>query len=260
MSCRNRRDPGSVEMDFRRIRDSSLLNVGGDQGVVNKLQNPQLIIFDLDGTLIDTAPDLVYATKVMLDQLGYRPIDEAHMTGWIGNGISMLIKRALTGEMNPSHTPDDFDQAFTIFAKAYADNVFNRSTIYPGVIDGLEQLKDNNFNLACITNKLSRFTQPLMEQSGLAGYFDFVGSGDEFDQLKPHPLPLISTARRFNVDPLKSLMVGDSQNDVGAGRAAGFYVVCVSYGYLNGGRVDDLKADLVIDSLADLPQYLLQVN
>lgn len=218
------------------------------------MQCPQLIVLDLDGTLIDSAPDLAYAIREMLDHLGRKQVSEQQVRNWIGNGVSMLVKRALNGEMQAEDEPLEFNRAFEVFSNIYVENVSVRSTLYPGVIQGLQQLSSSGFNLACITNKHSRFTRPLMERTGLGHYFDYVGCGDDFEHLKPHPLPLVKTAERFDANPAQSVMVGDSLNDIQAARAAGFRVCCVSYGYLNGLRVEDLNADLVIDSLTDLPK------
>jgi len=220
------------------------------------MQRPELIVIDLDGTLIDSAPDLAFATSEMLKRLGRTQVAEERVRNWIGNGADMLVKRALTGEMRPEKEPMEFQRALDVFSEIYADNVSVRSSLYMGVTEGLQQLREAGFNLACVTNKHSRFTLPLMERTGLGRYFDYVGCGDDFEYLKPHPISLIKTAERFNVAPVRSLMIGDSVNDVQAARAAGFQVFCVPYGYLNGLRVEDLNADLIIDSLSDLPNIL----
>ena len=217
------------------------------------MQRPKLIVIDLDGTLIDSAPDLTFAASEMLRHLGRAQVAEDRVREWIGNGADMLVKRALTGKMRPEEDPPEFQRALDVFSEIYAGNVSVRGSLYPGVIEGLQQLDEAEFNLACVTNKHSRFTRPLMERTGLGRYFDYVGCGDDFEHLKPHPLSLMKTAERFDVAPARSLMVGDSVNDVQAARAAGFQVFCVPYGYLNGLRVEDLNADLIIDSLADLP-------
>ena len=220
------------------------------------MQRPELIVIDLDGTLIDSAPDLAFAASEMLSRLGRAKVAEERVRKWIGNGAGMLVKRALTGEIWPEEDPPEFQRALDVFSEIYTDNVSVRSSLYPGVIEGLQQLGKAGFNLACVTNKHSRFTRPLMERTGLGRYFDYVGCGDDFEHLKPHPLSLLKTAERFDVAPEQSLMIGDSSNDVQAARAAGFRVFCVPYGYHNGLRVEDLNADLIIDSLADLSSVL----
>lgn len=217
---------------------------------------PDLVVFDLDGTLIDSAPDLAYAVNLMLDRLGREKVSEDQVRDWIGNGLSMLVKRALTGERQPLEDPPELAEALTTFSDFYAENIHVKSTVYSGVVEGLRELQNKGINLACVTNKIARFSRPLMERTGLAEYFDYLGSGDDFAQLKPHPLPLVKAAEWFKANPANSLMVGDSANDVKAARAAGYKVFCVPYGYLNGIPVEALNADLVIDSLADLPDLL----
>ncbi|MEN8261725.1 MAG: phosphoglycolate phosphatase [Pseudomonadota bacterium] len=220
-----------------------------------KLPRPRLVIVDLDGTMIDSAPDIGYATQVMLERLGLPPVDQADVCNWIGNGATMLVKRAMTGgDMHPSQDPEGLDEALAQYIDVYAAHVFDRGVVFPGVFEGLKRLKEEGYVLACVTNKHSRFTRPLMELSGIGQYMDYVGCGDEFERLKPDPLPLLKTAERFNVAPERAVMVGDSINDVEAGRAAGFITVCVSYGYRGEYRVEELGADRVVQSLAEVPE------
>jgi len=216
-------------------------------------RTPELIAFDLDGTLVDSSPDLADAIDAMLNRLGLPPAGEPRVKGWIGNGVGMLVKRALTGEMWPRGEPARFDEALPIFMDLYEANVCNRSRLFPGVADGLKQLKAAGFRLACITNKHSRFAGPLLDRLGVLQDMAFVGCGDQFEKHKPDPCPLLKTAERFAVDPSRALMVGDSANDVKAARAAGFMVVCVPYGYHGGQGVECLEPDAIVSSLAELP-------
>lgn len=220
---------------------------------------PELIVIDLDGTLVDSVPDLAYAVGKMLEQLGREPVSGDQIRNWVGNGVNMLVKRVLAGKMNPEEQPVGFDQAYPVFSDIYAQNISQRSQLYPGVLDGLDRLTDEGFMLACITNKHSRFTHTLLEKIGLAGYFQSIACGDTYLERKPHPMPLLKTAERFNIDPCNALMVGDSMNDVRAARAAGFGCVCVSYGYSGQYTTEELKADYVVESLAQLPALLAAV-
>ncbi|HYE34143.1 phosphoglycolate phosphatase [Methylocaldum sp.] len=213
---------------------------------------PELIVFDLDGTLVDSSPDLADAIDAMLERLGMPPAGEPRVNGWIGNGVDMLVKRALTGELWPQSEPARFDEALPIFMDLYETNICNRSRLFPGVADGLKQLKRTGFSTACVTNKHSRFTRPLLDQLGVLEDLDFVGCGDQFEKLKPDPYPLLKTAERFEVEPFRCLMVGDSVNDVKAARAAGFMVVCVPYGYHGGKGVECLEPDAIVASLTEL--------
>jgi phosphoglycolate phosphatase len=214
---------------------------------------PELIAFDLDGTLVDSSPDLADAVDAMLGRLGLPPAGEPQVNRWIGNGVDMLVKRALTGEPWPQDKPPRFDEALTMFMDLYEANVCNRSRLFPGVAEGLKQLKSAGFRLVCVTNKHSRFTRPVLDRLGVLQDMDFVGCGDEFKKHKPDPYPLLKTAEFFAVEPSRGLMVGDSANDVRAARAAGFMVVCVSYGYHGGNGVECLEPDAVVSSLTELP-------
>jgi phosphoglycolate phosphatase len=216
-------------------------------------RTPELIAFDLDGTLVDSSPDLADAVDAMLDRLGLPPAGEPRVKGWIGNGVDMLVKRALTGDMWPQDEPPRFNEALTMFMDLYAANVCNRSRLFPGVAEGLKQLKAAGFRLACVTNKHSRFTRPLLDRLGVLEFMDFVGCGDQFEKHKPDPCPLLKTAEFFGVEPSRALMVGDSANDVKAARAADFMVVCVPYGYHGGNGVECLKPDAIVSSLTELP-------
>lgn len=214
---------------------------------------PSLIVFDLDGTLVDSAPDLADAIDGMLNRLGLPPAGETAVRGWIGNGIPMLIKRGLTGELWPAAEPPGFGAALPLFMDLYQAGVCNRSRLYPGVTAGLARVRAAGIPAAVITNKASRFTIPLLGQLGIAEAFDYVGSGDQFKKPKPDPEPLLKTAARFGVNPAESWLVGDSINDAQAARAAGFPFVAVTYGYHGTAGVTALGADAVVDSLEALP-------
>ncbi|MCI0667724.1 MAG: phosphoglycolate phosphatase [Methylococcaceae bacterium] len=220
------------------------------------MARPRLVVIDLDGTLIDSAPDLIFAAQKMLEQLGQEPVGAEEIRNWIGNGVTMLVKRVLTRKIEPDEPVNGFDRAQQIFSDLYAANLSERSRLYPGVQEGLEELRREGFLLACITNKHSRFTGRLLEQIGLAGYFRSVVCGDTYEERKPHPMPLLKTAERFNIEPCEAVMVGDSINDVRAARAAGFLSVCVPYGYVGSYTVEELGADHVIESIAELPALL----
>ena len=218
---------------------------------------PELIAFDLDGTLVDSAPDLAWALDAMLARLGRPPVGLERARGWIGNGVDMLIKRAMTGQMWPESEPEDFQEGMRLFLEFHEAHLCERGSLYPGVLEGLRDLKAEGYATAVITNKLARFTEPLLEQLGLTGYLDFIGSGDRFERIKPDPLPLLETAERFGARPERCLMVGDSANDVRAARAAGYAILCVSYGYRGEVATPEaLGADGILDSIGELPAIL----
>jgi phosphoglycolate phosphatase len=220
------------------------------------LPRAELIVFDLDGTLVDSAPDLAYCADTMLGRMGRAPAGLERVRGWVGNGVAMLVKRALTFEMWPQGEPEGFAEALPLFMALYADNVCERSRVFPGVLEGIHALKAEGYTLACVTNKHSDFTLPLLEKLGVAQFLDYVGCGDQFQHHKPHPEPLLKTAERFGLTPDQCLMVGDSENDVEAARSAGYRIVCVTYGYRRCPNPENLNADALIESIADLPAFL----
>jgi phosphoglycolate phosphatase len=208
----------------------------------------QAIVIDLDGTLLDTAPELCEAANRMLRDMDYTPVSRALLASYIGNGISWLVKRALTGDMHA--TPDSalYDHALPIFEKHYTELLLHSKT-FDGVIEGLDAMKAAGFRLGCITNKVARYTEPLLNGIGLAKYFEIVLSGDTLPEKKPHPLPLLHAAKFFGVPIEKLLLIGDSLSDTLAARAAGCPVFCVPYGYNHGEPVESLDLDAVIANL-----------
>lgn len=210
------------------------------------------IVIDLDGTLLHTAPELAEAANRMLRDMGRPAVSQDLLMSYIGNGISWLVKRALTGDMHAEPDAALFDQAMPIFEKHYTELLL-QSKPFDGVIAGLDAMKAAGFKLGCITNKLARYTEPLLNGIGLAPYFDIILSGDSLPEKKPHPLPLLHSAKFFGVPVDRQLLIGDSLNDAVAARAAGCPVFCVPYGYNHGEPVDDLDLDAVV---TDLPAAL----
>ena len=209
------------------------------------------IVIDLDGTLLHTAPELVASANGMLRDLGRPAVSQDLLTSYIGNGVSWLVKRALTGDMHAEPVANLYEQALPIFEQHY-NELLLQSKPFEGVITGLDALQAAGFRLGCITNKVKRYTEPLLEGLGLAHYFEIVLSGDSLPEKKPHPLPLLHAAKFFGVPVEQVLLIGDSLNDTVAARAAGCPVVCVPYGYNHGEPVDKLDLDAVIDTLPDV--------
>jgi len=198
------------------------------------LLQPKMILIDLDGTLVDSVPDLAYCVDAMLARLGRPARGEAAVRTWVGNGVERLVRRALSGRLDGEPDEADYQRAYPIFLELYAENTCNRSALYPGVREGLEFLREAGYPLGCVTNKAARFTEPLLQQLGIRDFFSIVISGDSLPRQKPDPLPLIHAAGHFGVKPEESLMIGDSVSDVTAARAAGFRIICTSYGYNHG--------------------------
>ncbi|APV48752.1 phosphoglycolate phosphatase [Betaproteobacteria bacterium GR16-43] len=204
------------------------------------------VLLDLDGTLLDTAPDIASAANRMLLQLGRATLPEAQVVEFIGKGVANLVHRVLaeTGGDGGAH-----DHALEIFENTYLAHVADRSRPYPGVIAGLDRFRARGMALACVTNKASRFTLPLLAATGLSPYFGAVVSGDDVARRKPEPDAFLAAAGALGVTPAESWVIGDSANDVKAARAAGMAVVVVPYGYREGLAVEALGADAVVASL-----------
>ncbi|MCR4304685.1 MAG: phosphoglycolate phosphatase [Gallionella sp.] len=210
------------------------------------------IVIDLDGTLLHTAPELTEAANLMLREMDYAPVAPELLMSYIGNGISWLVKRALTGDMHATPDAALYEHALPIFEKHYTGLLLN-SKPFDGVIAGLNLMRSTGFRLGCVTNKLARFTEPLLKGLDMGKYFEIVLSGDTLAEKKPHPLPLLHAAKFFGVPIGKLLLIGDSLSDTVAARAAGCPVFCVPYGYNHGEPVDSLFLDAVI---ANLPAAL----
>lgn len=220
------------------------------------LTQPEMVVLDLDGTLVDSVPDLAYSLDSMLHKLGMPDAGEMKTREWVGNGLERLVKRALTDDLDKEPDATLFEKAFPLFISEYKQNACKRSRLYEGVKEGLDYLLRHDFKLACVTNKQSQFTNIVLETLGIQNAFGIVISGDTLEKKKPDPLPLLHAAKHFAVSPSKALMVGDSSNDVQAARAAEFQVLCVSYGYNHGQDIRLANPDLVIDSLAEFPNIL----
>jgi len=219
---------------------------------------PKMILLDLDGTLVDSVPDLAYSVDAMLERLGLPKRGEAQVRHWVGNGVERLVRRALTGTMDGEPDAALYERALPLFMEIYAANTSARSVLYPGVREGLDYLRAAGYRLGCVTNKAGRFTEPVLRELRIRDYFALVVSGDTLSRKKPDPEPLLHAARYFEVGPGEALMVGDSVSDVKAARAAGFRVVCVSYGYNHGMDIRAARPDAVIDSLVQLRGLLEQ--
>jgi phosphoglycolate phosphatase len=210
------------------------------------------IVIDLDGTLLHTAPQLSEAANRMLRDMNYAPVSQTLLSSYIGNGISWLVKRALTGDMHATPDAALYDHALPIFEKHYTELLLD-SKVFDGVIEGLDAMQAAGYRLGCITNKVERYTTPLLAGICLAKYFEIVLAGDTLPEKKPHPMPLLHAAKFFGVPIENLLLIGDSLNDAVAARAAGCPIFCVPYGYNHGEPVETLDLDAVI---ANLPAAL----
>ncbi len=210
------------------------------------------VLLDLDGTLLDTVGDIANAANMMRASLGFAPLDPALIRTFVGKGIPNLVSKSLkdaVGEVGPTA----LKVAVANFERQYEKCFGDSSLPFPGVIDGLNALKDKGFRLGCVTNKVEKFTLPLLEKTGLNAYFEITVSGDSLPEKKPHPLPLKHAADFFGCAPAEMLLIGDSMNDAEAARAAGSPVFIVPYGYNEGQELRGLDCDAFID---DVPAAL----
>lgn len=220
--------------------------------------NISAIVIDLDGTLLHTAPELAESANRMLRDMGRAPVSQDLLKSYIGNGIHWLVKRALTGDMYAEPDAALFDQALPIYEKHYTELSCN-SKPFQNVVQGLDAMKAAGFRLGCITNKVERYTTPILKSAGLAKYFEIVVAGDTLPEKKPHPMPLLHSAKFFGVPVEQLLLVGDSLSDAQAARAAGCPIICVPYGYNHGEPVETLNVDAVIPDLSALMPLIKRV-
>lgn len=209
------------------------------------------VLFDLDGTLLDSAPDLAAAANAMLAELGLPARAPATIATYIGKGIPRLVERTLTGSLDAAADPALLARALPVYERHYAAESGRRSIPFPGAVEGLRALQAAGLPLACITNKAERFTVDLLRRTALAGFFGVVVCGDTVARKKPDPEPVLTACARLGVPPGEALMIGDSANDVQSARAAGCPVWCVPYGYNEGRPVESLDCDRLVASLAE---------
>lgn len=202
------------------------------------------IIFDFDGTLIDSAPDLAAAVDGMLAELSLPPAGLDKVKLWIGNGAAKLVERALA-QQTTSFDTTLLNQAIPVFYRHYQSCLAKYSQLYEGVLEGLNSLKEQGFELSLCTNKPEQFTAPLLEHFNLNNLFRFVIFGDSLSHKKPHPEPLLWLCQQTQMKPNETLMVGDSMSDVKAAQAANMTVACVDYGYAQGADLGRACNDLV---------------
>jgi phosphoglycolate phosphatase len=218
--------------------------------------NPKLVMIDVDGTLVDSVPDLAYCVDQTMIVMGRNVWGEEKVRHWVGNGVPKLVERSLSGELEGSINKVDFEKAYPIFLELYAKNTSERSCLYDGVRIGLDYLKDEGYRIGCVTNKAEQFTIPILKDLGIYNDFEIIISGDTLEKKKPDPLPLLHAADFFGIEPKDSMMLGDSISDVKASRAAGFEIICMSYGYNHGNDIREANPDLVIDSMEELKNHL----
>lgn len=210
---------------------------------------PHAALIDLDGTLIDTLADFTVSLNAVLADLSLATLTQAQVETLIGRGSEYLIRGALELQTRPidqtqtkEPIPEQYDQAWQLYQTHYRANNGLHSRIYPGVVEGLEQMKHRGWSLACVTNKPAEFARELLRKKGLDHHFDHVTGGDSYPRKKPDPMPLLKTCEQLNTVPGRTLMIGDSIHDAHAAQAAGCPLVLVTYGYHHGADLTALGA------------------
>jgi phosphoglycolate phosphatase len=213
-------------------------------------------LIDLDGTLLDTAPDIAMAANAALRELGMRELDPATIRDYIGKSMPHLVRRSLETALGRAPEEPLFERAQACFAAHYERINGTAAQPYPGVVDGLDAMRAQGLKLACATNKLERFTRPLLEKAGLAGRFDAVATPDLAGGRKPDPAIFLYACRQFGVAPGEAAVIGDSDNDGDAARAAGCPFLLVPYGYREGKPVAAVRNDGVVATLREAADRL----
>ena len=219
-----------------------------------KFNHKKVILFDLDGTLIDSVPDLASAVNHMLQALHRETFNEDTIRYWVGNGAQVLVKRALSGQTEIDQNLDQslFEKALEIFLTFYGQHLCIDTAAYPNVITTLHALKEKEYRLGIVTNKPFDFVGPILEDLELHGVFEFWLGGDSLDKKKPDPLPLLHACEKMQVSVDQCVMVGDSRNDLLAARSAGMQSIGVTYGYNYGENIRIYEPHLVVDNFADI--------
>ena len=217
----------------------------------------EAVCIDLDGTLLDTIPDLAEAANAMLRDLDVAPLPLESIRRFVGKGAEVLIQRTLDAA-GVAAPPGDhgYETARSRFFANYRRLNGSAAAIYDGVRDGLDGLAALDLKLACVTNKPFEFIAPLLQRFDIERYFDFAIGGDSLPFKKPHPGQLIEACRRWSLPPSRVLAVGDSINDAEAARAAGMPVYLVPYGYNEGRSVESADVDGIVASLSELPSLI----
>ena len=211
---------------------------------------PQAIVWDLDGTLVDSAPDLASALNTVLDMRGFFTLSITEVRKMIGNGVPKLVERGFNAV---GVRPDSaqLDDLVEMFAREYKACATNNTRPYSGVVDALKEIHGMNIPMGVCTNKPEAFTRQILEGLGLSGFFSSVVGGDSTPNRKPDPEPVLACLRGMVAEPASSLMIGDSVHDVHAAHAAGVHIGVVPWGY-RSAPVEELGADFILHDLAGL--------
>ncbi len=218
------------------------------------------VAFDLDGTLIDTLPDLHESANRTLRDLGRDAVAESTVRDYVGDGVDRLVKRLLAAACDAEPDSMLFARGRALFYRHYAQILTRASRPFPGVMEAIDRMRAHGLKLACVTNKAEAFTRPLLDDVGLSSSLDLIVAGDTLSRRKPDPLPLAYCAQQFGVPAARLLMVGDSSNDTAAARAASCPVFCVAHGYRGGMALHELDCDAILPAVLDTLELIRPVR
>ena len=225
--------------------------------VKNSFQGIRAAIIDLDGTMVDTAPDFQVAINRMRDELHLAPLALDTIVDFVGKGSENLMRRVLGVDFEKNEVESRFDHALERYQHHYLKINGDHSELYAGVNEGLLAMKHGGVRLACVTNKPIAFARPLLEKKGLIDLFEVIYGGDSLAHKKPHPLPMLTVCNDFDLQPAQVVAIGDSSNDSEAARAAGCRVLTVPYGYNHGQPVQTIDTDGIVESLLDAASLIV---
>ena len=221
-----------------------------------KFKDKKLLIFDLDGTLINSIPDLTHSINKMLFHYGLSQLTIEQVTPFIGNGAKTLVKRALDKVSKSAVAPTLLDEALVVFKNTYQENVCNDTFLYPNVKQTLNYLRDEGYKLTICTNKPFKFVEPILEKLKIKEFFLLWVGEESLPEKKPEATPLLHLAKKMNVLPDQCVMIGDSKNDILAAKNAGIDSIGLSYGYNYNENIQDYNPELVVDNFQNLQKVL----
>jgi len=217
--------------------------------MVSKISGIKAAIIDLDGTMVDTIGDFLVAINAMRDEFSLAPLAQSTIQDMVGRGSEHLIHQVLACDFSPIEIKQHFDAAMRSYWRHYLSVNGQFSQLYPDVREGLQALQNKEIRLACVTNKPSAFAHPLLKQKLLHHFFEVIYGGDSFPRKKPHPQPLLQVLDDFKLQPNQVVVIGDSNNDALAARAARCWTLTVPYGYNHGEAIQQIDSDGIVPSL-----------
>ena len=214
------------------------------------------LLFDLDGTLVDSVPDIAFALNTMRQKLHLPAIELETVKNIVGRGFPTTIQLILELDMTQAQAKKLHAKAFALTLQAYTENHGRHTTIYDGVLSTLTLLKKHPYKMAIVTNKEESHATALLEKIGLISYFDCIIGGDTTHHYKPHPASILEALSRLKSKPKDTIMIGDSKTDIDAAHNAAIPVVAVTYGYNHSTPISHYHPEYIIDAMDELPNLL----